>query len=137
MKNNNRNESKPEESNRWSPIKEGFKGLYVTSWGKWWGFCHKTNNKNYRFFLFNPPKELRNHPHWSNFYSCGRNWYGVAFAKCIASIEEGIQVIERALRDAFAGKKLGLSQAVPIIKRKDPSSKKITSEFRPFKGLKN
>ena len=125
------------ESSDWTRCEKGYKGLFKTKFGKWWGFCQKADNKNYRFYLFNPPKELRSHPHMGNFYYCGKNWYGVAFAKCPVGIEEGIRAIEGALRDAFEGKKPGHSQDVSISKRKDPSSKKISSEFKPRSGLKN
>ena len=131
-----RNESRLEEFGHWSSCRGGFKGLYNTAHGKWWGFCHRADNKDYRFYIFNPPKELRTHPHWANFYSYGRNWYGVAFAKYPVGLEDGIQVIERALCDAFAGKKLGQSQDVPLIKRKDSSFKKITAAIKSRFGLK-
>jgi len=97
--------NRSEKTHDWTPIECGFRGVYKTHLGEWWGCARKTNKKNFRFFVYNPPKELRNHRFWPDFVSIGHGWFAVSFSCSPENLQEGIEVIERVLREAFEIKK--------------------------------
>ena len=100
------NQHKEKESN---PIPEGWQrkgkeqyiGLYRANSRMFWGAVNTAYKNTYRFYIWNPPNELRNHPKFSSFRYIGQGWYLVHFIRSPKSLKRGIQMIEDILVQAF------------------------------------
>jgi hypothetical protein len=56
-----------------------------------------------RFFMFDPPQEVRQGTHWACFQDRGNNLYHVHMSQRPTDVSSGIITIERLIADAFEG----------------------------------
>jgi hypothetical protein len=78
-----------------SPRLEGF---YRTRFGSFKGEISIASSN---FFIFDPPDELRHHPHWICFSPRGGGKYAIHFAVRPRDIDSGILQVERLLHESF------------------------------------
>jgi hypothetical protein len=74
-------------------------GFYRSRMGSWEGEIQLGYSP--RFYVLNPPPELRGHPHWVCFTPVGGGWFRVHFKTRPNDIDSGILSIERMINEAF------------------------------------
>ncbi|MEW6686069.1 MAG: hypothetical protein AB1393_07685 [Candidatus Edwardsbacteria bacterium] len=85
----------------WIQTKEGYKGWYRTKFGRWKGLIQRDYGDSYSFYIFDPPSELKESPHWACFSHKGNGKYHVHFQQKPDSIGDGIITIEKLITEAF------------------------------------
>lgn len=86
----------------WRQDSLGYRGRYKTEHGSWEGYIHVEFGNEYKFYIYNPPEQLRNHSHWRCFRkqdSYGKYW--VHFSDNPENIDSGILSIEKILAESF------------------------------------
>jgi len=74
-------------------------GYYRTKFGSFKG---EIIPASLSFYIFKPPKELKNHSHWACFSHRGGSKYSIHFAYLPRDIDSGIMQVERILHEAFS-----------------------------------
>lgn len=85
----------------WCRTSQGYRGKYKTKYDSWMGLI-ETDYDSHKFYIFNPPDELRSHSHWACFRkqdAYGKYW--VHFSQEPENIDEGIISIQKILAEAF------------------------------------
>ena len=78
-----------------------YTGTYQTRYGSFRGYCDQKGLSFFRFYIYQPPEELRRHSHWKCFLERDRGWYEVHMGRMPADISSGILAIERLITEAF------------------------------------
>jgi hypothetical protein len=85
----------------WSRDGNQYVGSYQTAYGAFYGTIEDRSGRNFNFLIYDPPKQIRQHSHWSCFQDRGKNWYLVHMSRKPADLSSGILTIERLLTEAF------------------------------------
>lgn len=82
------------------------KGWFRCPYGAWRGLIEKTPSGRYKFYIFNPPAELRKHSHWQCFHYTGDGEkYFIHFSNDSQSIDGGIMSIQRILHESMQNRR--------------------------------
>jgi hypothetical protein len=73
-------------------------GYYRTKFGSFKG---QIKPDSLAFYIFKPPKELKNHSHWACFSHRGGGKYSIHFSVRPNDIDSGILMVERILHESF------------------------------------
>ena len=76
-------------------------GYYRTKFGSFEGKIRPRLLQSPKYYLRNPPKEMKSHPEWSCFMKHDNGWYSVHFITAPESIDEGIKSLEEIIAEAF------------------------------------
>jgi len=87
----------------WVKIRNGtvYRGYYTTEYGLFKGEVYKKLFGGYKFYIIDPPKELKNHPHWICFNYENKDRFSVHFNKSVYDLDSGIIRIETIINEAF------------------------------------
>ena len=77
------------------------KGFYKTKYGLFKGEARREHNGELKFYIIDPPKELRNHPHWICFNHIWGARFSVHFSPQITDLDSGIMRIEAVINESF------------------------------------
>ena len=77
------------------------RGFYRTRYGSWAGYIYPSYDGRHEFYVYNPPRELAFHPHWTCFTHQGENWFKIHFSKKPEDMSSGIMQIERMINESF------------------------------------
>lgn len=77
-------------------------GEYRTDYGNVLGTISFEPTVGFRFYVHNPPKELRIHPYWPDFTLVGGDLYLLHFATDPKDIDSGIVAIEKLLNEVLS-----------------------------------
>lgn len=91
------------ESKGWKRSGEQLHGFYETSQHAVRGLVDRIDSPRPDFYIFDPPPELRQHPHWVCFRKVRDGVFVIHFSPAPANADEGILTVERLLADAFQG----------------------------------
>lgn len=87
--------------NGWEKSGKRYRGYYKTKNGKWEGSVRQDFFNNYSFFIFNPPKKIKDGRHGECFRYRGDGVYFVHFSEKPRNISEGIIAIEMLVAEAI------------------------------------
>lgn len=87
----------------WIRRGEAFAGTYQTPYGSFRGTVEDRGWNDLRFYIEDPPRELRESSHWACFQPRGARGYHVHMARRPGDVSSGILTIERLITDAFEG----------------------------------
>ena len=76
-------------------------GAYQTPYGAFCGKVIQRGAGQLRFYIQDPPEELKRHSHWTCFVNRGGNTYEVHMGRMPADASSGIMTIERLLVEAI------------------------------------
>ena len=76
-------------------------GNYQTRHGSFQGLIEDRGQGDLRFYMFDPPREIRDGSHWACFQPRGRKGFLVHMATRPSDVSSGILTIERLITDAF------------------------------------
>lgn len=85
----------------WVRQGDRYLGNYQTRYGSFRGMIEQPGTNHFRFYIFDPPKELKRHSHWVCFQYRGANGYQAHMRKRPADVSSGIITIERLITEAF------------------------------------
>ena len=86
----------------WKEKRNIVEGWYRCRFGAWRGEIIRTISGKLKFFIFNPPPQLKEHSHWHCFNYTGKdNRYFIHFSKDSSSLDAGIMAIQRILDQSF------------------------------------
>lgn len=91
------------ESKGWKQSGNQLLGFYETSQHAVRGLVDRIDSPRPDLFIFDPPPELRQHPHWICFRQVREGVFRIHFSPAPANADEGILTVERLLADAFRG----------------------------------
>jgi len=91
------------ESKGWTRCGEQLVGFYETSGHAVRGLVDRIDSLHPDFYIFDPPPELRQHPHWICLRQVREGVFRIHFSPAPANADEGILTVERLLADAFHG----------------------------------
>lgn len=87
---------------RWQICGDEMHGYYRTFRGSYQGAIKLFQSGDHRYFIVNPPQQLRQHPHWPCFVYQGRDdLYWVHFNLKPRNVDAGIITIETILRESL------------------------------------
>jgi hypothetical protein len=81
------------------PSGSEWQGYYRTRWVSVKGRVAASNPP--RFYICNPPENLKRHSHWSCFSSQGNGWYSVHFRRMPTDLDSGVMEIERIIGESM------------------------------------
>lgn len=87
----------------WTRSGNLYTGNYQTPYGAFSGMAEDQGGNFFRFYLFDPPAEVRRSSHWACFQPRRNKGYLVHMATMPADIGSGIMTIERLITEAFQG----------------------------------
>ena len=90
------------QDNGWKCRNSQLTGKYRTDYGNVRGTISFGPEIGFRFYVHNPPKELRIHPYWPDFKHVGGNRYSIHFAVAPKTINSGIVAVEKILNEALS-----------------------------------
>ena len=76
-------------------------GYYRTFYRSFRGRIELFDSGDHQYFVHDPPRQLRQHPHWSCFVSRGNGLYWVHFSLKPRNVDTGIITIEKILCQAL------------------------------------
>ena len=85
----------------WTRAKNRYTGSYRTPRGSFFGYADEASRGYFRFYVFQPPREMEHHSHWACFQERGSGWYEVHMARQPGDVGSGIMRIERILNEAL------------------------------------
>jgi hypothetical protein len=88
----------------WTRQSNTYYGTYQTAYDSFRGMIEDRGWGNFKFYMFDPPGELRRSSHWACFAPRGEKGFLVHMAHRPADISSGIMTIERLITDAFEGR---------------------------------
>jgi len=80
-------------------------GQYQTPQGSAQGYIKQYRAPRPRFFIMNPPRELRRHPHWICFHRIGGNRFSIHFSPAPKNPDDGIRAVEKVLAEALRSRR--------------------------------
>jgi len=87
--------------NGWQRVGRTYRGYYRTQHGDYSGRIEEEFANSYAFFIYDPPRELKNHHHWQCFSRKGGGKYQIHFSEKPEDVSSGIVTIERLIAEAF------------------------------------
>ena len=81
-----------------------YRGTYKTAYGSFIGRIEQVRPGNFRLYIFDPPRDVRKHRHWTCFQSQGDKSYRIHMSRMPDDVSSGILAIERLLTEAFEGR---------------------------------
>ena len=78
-------------------------GSYQTRYGSFQGSIEERSAGHIDFFLYSPPREIRQHSHWACFQHRGNDWYFVHMGRAPKDVSSGILTIERLITEGYEG----------------------------------
>jgi len=87
----------------WTKSGDRYTGSYRTVHGSFFGCAEEISRGFFRFYVYQPPKEMENHSHWTCFQNRDGGWYEVHMARMPRDVSSGIMSIERILHEALEG----------------------------------
>jgi len=78
-------------------------GNYQTHYGASQGMVEDRGWGDLRFYMFEPPGQVRESYHWACFQPRGKKGFHVHMATRPADVSSGIMTIEKLITDAFEG----------------------------------
>lgn len=85
----------------WTQDGNRYTGSYRTGRGSFFGYADEQSRGHFRFFIFQPPREMEGHSHWTCFQNRGDGWFEVHMARMPRDVSSGIMSIERILHEAL------------------------------------
>jgi hypothetical protein len=85
----------------WTRADNRYTGSYRTPRGSFYGYADEAHRGYFRFYVFQPPREMEHHGHWACFQQRGDGWYEVHMARQPRDVSSGIMSIERILHEAL------------------------------------
>jgi hypothetical protein len=85
----------------WRRAADTYTGAYQTPYGSFLGSIEDRGFNHLRFYITDPPPELKRSSHWACFQPRGRKGYLVHMARRPRDVSSGIMTIERLITDAF------------------------------------
>lgn len=86
----------------WVRKGDTYMGTYQTRYGSFRGMIEQ-NGHEPRFYMFDPPPEVRQCSHWACFQDRGNNLYHIHMSYRASDVSSGIITIERLITSAFEG----------------------------------
>jgi len=88
----------------WKQAGRTYTGTYKTSFGSFVGMIEEIRPGNYRLYIYNPPRELSSHSHWSCFQRLDERSYRIHMSQMPRDVSAAIMTIERLLSESFRGR---------------------------------
>ena len=88
----------------WRQEGRAYRGTYKTAYGSFVGRIEQVRPGNFRLYMFDPPKDVRRHAHWTCFQGQGDESYRIHMSQMPDDVSSGILAIERLLTEAFEGR---------------------------------
>ena len=88
----------------WQQDGRTYRGTYKTAYGSFVGRIEQVRPGNFRLHIYEPPREIRNHAHWTCFQNLGNGHYRIHMSQMPSDVSSGILAIERLLTEAFEGR---------------------------------
>ena len=88
----------------WRQDGRTYRGTYKTPYGSFVGRIEQIRPGNFRLYIFDPPRDVRRHRHWTCFQSQGDGRYRIHMSRMPDDVSSGILAIERLLTEAFEGR---------------------------------
>ncbi len=85
----------------WTRTGRTYAGSYQTPYGAVYGLIEEGLSGHIEFYIYDPPREIRDHSHWTCFVPHGDDWYLVHMAKRPMDVSSGLLTIERLLTEAY------------------------------------
>lgn len=85
----------------WRFVGGAYSGTYQTPHGSFLGRIEDRGYNHFRFYITDPPRELRRSAHWACFQPRGHKGYLVHMARRPTDVSSGILTIERLITEAF------------------------------------
>ena len=85
----------------WTRQGNVYHGTYQTPYGSFRGMVEDRGFGDLRFYMFDPPQQVRNSSHWACFAPRGKKGFHVHMATRPADVGSGIMTIERLIQNAF------------------------------------
>lgn len=89
------------QENGWKKSGKLYNGCYKTLHGKWDGAVRENFFNNLSFFIFNPPKKLKDGNHGACFSHKGNGSYSIHFSEKPRNVSEGIIAVEMLVAEAI------------------------------------
>jgi hypothetical protein len=89
------------QENGWERDGDHYWGCYKTPYGKWAGTVVRTHKKHFKYYIQDPPPELKEHSHWVCFSCKGDDLYHIHFSKKPKDVSSGILAIESIISESF------------------------------------
>ncbi len=86
---------------KFNDINDTYEGCFVTTDGRWKGTIEKGYLNRYAFYIFDPPKALRESNHWACFRNKGMGKYFIHFSRKPKDVSSGIITVEQLLSESF------------------------------------
>ena len=77
-----------------------YTGSYQTPYAAFQGAIEERFG-GFKFYLYNPSRQIRNHSHWQCFAHQGSDWFIVHMARRPKDVSSGIITIERLITEAY------------------------------------
>ena len=90
------------QENGWIEKWGQYKGYYKTNYCKCLGLIEEKYKGNYSFFIFDPPKALKQSSHWACFSRKGLGKYSIHFGQKPRDISSGIIIVEQLINASFS-----------------------------------
>jgi hypothetical protein len=91
----------------WRKYNGAYEGYYFTRHGRWRGLVQESYSDMYIFYIFDPPKALKESSHWPCFILKGPGKYSIHFSKRPEDLSSGIISIEQLISESFKEKRKG------------------------------
>ena len=85
----------------WVKYGSVYKGYYRTMYGVFKGEAHEKLSGGYKFYIIDPPKELKNNSHWVCFHYENEDKFSVHFNRDVYDLDTGILRIEPLINESF------------------------------------
>lgn len=86
----------------WKAYEYGYKGVFHTQFGIWWGAVVKEYNGRFSFYIYEPPLDkIKKHKYGACFSYRGNGWYLFNFIIPPKDISSGILEIENILTESL------------------------------------
>jgi hypothetical protein len=88
----------------WRQEGRTYLGTYKTAYGSFIGRIDEVRPRTFRLYIFDPPKDVRKHGHWTCFQRQGNGSFRIHMSRMPEDVSSGILSIERLLTEAFEGR---------------------------------
>jgi hypothetical protein len=102
--------------NGWQRRGRTYRGYYRTKHGAYSGLIEEEFANSYAFFMHDPSRELKHHPHWECFSRKGGGKYQIHFSEKPEDISSGIVTIEKLIGEAFENYGNGGGRWIPKLR---------------------
>ncbi len=85
--------------------REIYEGYYTVATRRFRGRIEVRGNRgrNVTVYIYNPPREIKNHPHGACFQLVGDDWFMLHWARPARNVDDAILYMERVLDEALGG----------------------------------